>query len=300
MVVTENARGISRVIGQFLHARAAENLAAGSLRFYRQKLDNFSRYCHASGLVDVYAVTGDDLRRYLLWLKRDHRPGGVAAFFRAVHALYTWIEDEYEPEDWRNPIAKIKTPRVPEEILDPIPTETVRALLATCNNGYFGRRDRAIILLLEDTGLRAAELLALDVDAVDLALSVLYVEQGKGGYPRAVDFGSQTKRALRAYLRVRPDVDDTALFLNYYRERLQYEGLRAVIIRRAERAGVDPATLHAFRRRHVLDLHRAGESELTIQRRIGHRDGKTIHRYIKLSREDMRQAAARTHKKPRR
>lgn len=288
------------LIDKFIKAKDAENLALGSLRFYRQKLDNFLHYCEWLGKDDLFSVDQNLIREYLLQLKIKHRPGGVHGYFRAVHAFYTWVENEYEPENWKNPIRKIKAPKVPEEILDPVSPETVAAMLKACDKTFSGIRDRAMIMLLDDTGLRASELLALDMGAIDLPLCVLYVEKGKGGYPRAVDFDPDTKRALRAYLAIRPKCDSDAVFVSRYRTRLQYDGLRAVIDYRAELAGVEPTTLHAFRRKCVLDMHRAGEKDLTIQKRVGHRDPKTTQRYIKLSREDMRISARRTAKDKRR
>lgn len=280
----------------FIKVKDAENLASGSLRFYQQKLENFTRYCEWMDKTDIFSINEEDIRDYLLQLKTDHKPGGVHAFFRAVHAFFTWFDAEYEPDNWKNPIRKIKAPKVPDEILDPVSAETVTALLKACDKTQSGIRDRAMIMLLDNTGLRASELLMLDLVALDLPLSVLYVEQGKGGYPRAVDFDRDTKRAIKAYLNVRPRCDTNAIFISRYRERLTYDGLRSVITYRAKLAGVKPAMLHAFRRKHVLDMYRAGEGELTIQKRIGHRDGKTIHRYIKLSREDLRNSARRTNK----
>lgn len=283
----------------FIKVKESENLSPGSLRFYKQKLENFVNYCQWVDKTDIFSIDEEMIRDYLLQLKTDHKPGGVHAFFRAVHAFFTWHDTEYETKDWKNPIRKIKAPKVPEEILDPVSLETVEALLKACDKTQSGIRDRAIIMLLDNTGLRASELLMLDLDALDLPLSVLYVEKGKGGYPRAVDFDRDTKRALKAYLNVRPRCDTNAVFISRYRERLTYDGLRSVIIYRAKLAGVEPVMLHAFRRKHVLDMYRAGEGELTIQKRIGHRDDKTIRRYVKLSREDLRNSARRTAKNKR-
>lgn len=284
---------IDFLIDQFLKTKDAEGLAPGTLRFYKFKLSNFHNYCVSITKPDIFSINEETLRDYLLQLRPTHSPGGIHAFFRAIHAFFSWFDTEFEPENWKNPMRKVKAPKVPEEILDPISMDVVSELLKTCNNDFYGLRDRAIITLLDDTGLRASELLALDLDTLDMPLSVLYVEHGKGGYPRAVDFNHATKRALRAYLKVRPRCDVNSVFVSKYKDTLSYDGLRTMLGVRAKVARVEKVMLHAFRRKHVLDLYRAGEGELTIQKRIGHRDGKTIHRYIKLSREDMRRAAKR-------
>lgn len=268
-------------IMQFLIAKEAEGLAPRTLEFYRCKLKQAPD-----------PLTRDSIRSWLIELQTDHTPGGVHAFYRAVRAYCRWLEWEYDIPD---PTDKIKPPKVPDEILDPAPQVWVDALLSACNNSWHGIRDRAVIMLLDATGVRAGELCLLSIDAVDTALSVIYIEHGKGGYPRAVDFDKRTKRALKAWIAIRFEMP--AFFQSSYRNRLTYDTLRAIITRRSKDAGVDPMGLHAFRRKHALDLHRAGESLLTIQKRLGHHSDLVLKRYIKLSREDMIAAAARFHNK---
>lgn len=266
-------------IMQFLIAKEAEGLAPRTLEFYRCKLKQAPD-----------PLTRESIRSWLIELQTDHTPGGVHAFYRAVRAYCRWLEWEYDIPD---PTDKIKPPKVPDEILDPAPQVWVDALVSACDSSWHGIRDRAIIMLLDATGIRAGELCLLSIDAVDMALSVIYVEHGKGGYPRAVDFDKRTKRALKAWIAIRFEMP--AFFQSSYRNRLTYDTLRAIITRRSKDAGVDPMGLHAFRRKHALDLHRAGESLLTIQKRLGHHSDLVLKRYIKLSREDMIAAAARFH-----
>ena len=78
------------------------------------------------------------------------------------------------------------------------------------------------------------------MDDVDLLERQAFIRVAKGGKPRPVFFDKRTKRALKAYLAVRPDVKDQHFFLNNYQDKLQYDGLRAMVIRRAQQAGIDP------------------------------------------------------------
>lgn len=268
-------------IMKFLLAKEAEGLAPRTLEFYRCKLKQIPD-----------PLTRDSIRLWLIELQTDHTPGGVHAFYRALHAYCNWLEWEY---DVPNPIEKIKAPKVPEEILDPATQVWVDALLSVCNNTWHGIRDKAIITLLDATGIRAGELCALNISSIDLILSVVYIEHGKGGYPRAVDFDKRTKRILKEWAKIRFEMP--AFFQSGWQNRLTYDVLRAIITRRAKDAGVKPMGLHAFRRKHALDLHRSGESLLTIQRRLGHHSDLVLKKYIKLSREDMIAAAVRFHGK---
>lgn len=266
-------------IMQFLMVKEAEGLSPLTIKFYYSKLKQAPD-----------PLTRDSIRQWLIELQENHTPGGVHAFYRAVRAYCRWLEWEYDIPD---PTEKIKAPKVPQQILDPAPQVWVDALLSACDDSWHGIRDRAIVMLLDATGVRAGELCALNIEAVDTALSVVYIEHGKGGYPRAIDFDKRTKRALKAWTNIRHDLPP--FFQSSYQNRLTYDTLRALIKRRASLAGVNSMGIHAFRRKHALDLHRAGESLLTIQRRLGHRSDLVLKQYIKLSREDMIAAAVRFH-----
>jgi len=79
-----------------------------------------------------------------------------------------WYEREVEPENWRNPIHKVKSPIVPLESLDPVSIDTIKSLLATCKRGTLtDARDKASLMVLLDTGVRLAEFLSLNIGDVD-------------------------------------------------------------------------------------------------------------------------------------
>ena len=103
-----------------------------------------------------------------------------------------------EPEGWKNPIRKVKAPKVPTEPIDPVPLEVVSEMVKVCERGTFtGERDAAILLCLLDTGTRAGEFLAIDLDDINQARGDILIRQGKGHKPRTVFVGKQSKRALR-------------------------------------------------------------------------------------------------------
>jgi integrase len=87
-----------------------------------------------------------------------------------IRAFFNWHEEEAEPEDWRNPVRKVRPPKVPVEPLEPITLSDLKRLLDTCErNGFIGDRNRAILLSLLDTGCRASEFVALSVGALTAA-----------------------------------------------------------------------------------------------------------------------------------
>ena len=133
-------------------------------------------------------------------LGKKRNAGGVHAAYRAIRAFLNWVGDEYEPDAWTNPVAKVKRPKVPHEPLEPVPLPDVKKVLATCRRRTFlGDRDRAIILTLLDTGCSVNEFLSLDVSDSSLHTGAVVVQQGKGNKTGAVFLGGKARRAVARY-----------------------------------------------------------------------------------------------------
>src|SRR3989304_4747492 len=228
---------ISTTADSFLIDRQARELSRHTLKFYREFLRTFIEYCNANSLRFIQEITPDFLRRYFLAFGEKHNPGGVHGTYRTLRAFFQWlVKEEVMAPEWKNPMRKVKAPKVVLDPLEPISIEDVRALINTCQRGAFiGERDRAIFLSLLDTGARARELCNMNIKEIDLNTGAVMIRYGKGGKTRMVFMGRKTRRAMRAYLRMRHD-QSPALFVSKDRERLTYDGLRQLLERRAKLA----------------------------------------------------------------
>jgi len=147
-------------------------------------------------------------------------------------------------------------------------------------------------MTLLDTGLRAAEVTALNAADLDLRDGAIIVRHSKSRKPRAVFVGKQARRALSTYLRRRgvPHPDEP-LWLAHSSAgeggRLSYSGLRDIVRRRARRAGVVPPTLHSFRRAFAIMMLRAGADLISLSRMMGHGSLPVLMRYLKQERGDL-------------
>lgn len=278
----------------FITARKAENAARGTVKFYQQKLGKFAGWCEAQAITSIAQLTPDALRTFLLWLEEGgHNPGGIHAVYRAVRAFLRWYELEAEPENWKNPIKRVKAPKVPRLQLEPASRADINSMVSMCQQGeLIGQRDKAILLCLLDTGARAAELLSMDLEDLDITAGAILIRQGKGRKPRMVYLGKTTRRAIRAYLARRRD-NSPAFWVTKAGERLTYWGLRSMATRRAARAGVSIPTLHSFRRLFALSMLRAGTDIFTLQKLMGHSDLQVLRRYLAQTDEDTRAAHQR-------
>ncbi len=275
----------------FLMDRKANGVARGTMVFYSQKLRGFADYCDAQEVKQISQITPIFLRQYLLHLvETNHNPGGCHAFYRVIRAFLFWYENEVEPESWSNPIHKVKAPRVPIEPIEPVSNQAVMKMINTCKTtSLSGARDAALLYFMLDTGLRANEILSLNLEDVNQARGEILIRKGKGHKPRYVYIGSKTKKALRHYLSFRKD-NFEGLWVQEPRfgiERLHYGGLRQIIIRRAVDAGVEIPAPHDFRRAFAIMMLRNGTDVFTLAKSMGHEGITVLQRYLKQTNLDV-------------
>lgn len=277
-------------IEAFLFDRKAQNLSKGTLYFYQKKLELFTNYCENQLVKHITEITPQILREYLLFLEsQGHNPGGVHACYRALKTFLYWWEDEIEPENWKNPIRKVKAPKVPKTQLQPVKIATIQKMVETCGSSFTGKRDKALLLCLLDTGVRAAELCTMNIEDLDRVYCSILIPNGKGRKPRTVFLGKKSRRALRAYIRTRKD-SPQALWITKSKVRLTYWGLREIIRRRARRADVSTPGLHDFRRAFALQCLRNGVDIYSLQKLMGHADLQVLQRYLAQTTEDIQAA----------
>ena len=303
MVVVEKKRVAGLVpqwpleseIGAFLTDRMARGLSERTIQFYSSELETWQNWTLTQGTTELADITPDLLRRWLLVLGKRRNAGGVHANYRSLKAFLRWTWDENEI-DGLNPIRRVRAPKVAEELLEPLVLTDFKAMLATCGRDSFtGRRDRALLLALLDTGCRASEFLSLDLGDVDSATGAAMVRHGKGGKRRMTFLGTRSRRALRRYLRHRVDTsEEEPLWVTMQDERLKYAGLRSIVRRRAARAGVSVPSLHSFRRAFAISSLRNGVDVYSLQRLMGHADLTMLRRYLKQTETDLQEAHRKT------
>jgi len=283
-----DAPGLTSWARSFLTAKKAEGRAPTTVKVYAAVLSAFFAFCIRHRVTTLEAIDPNLIREYLLSrAEAGCSPADVHKHFRALRTWLRWYEAEAGPDGWRNPIKRVGAPKVPERPLDPASLDVLAELVKRAN-----LRDRAMLLTLLDTGLRASELTALDVADLDLAESLLTVRRGKGGKVRSVPMGATCRRAVRRWLRERP-AGGAALFCGPDGSRLTYWGLRQVVRRLAERASLPTPSLHGIRRAFALGMLRAGVDLLTLSRLMGHSGLSLLARYAKQSTADLRAAVER-------
>jgi integrase/recombinase XerD len=288
------------MIQAFLRDCRVRELSPHTVEYYRAGLANFSHWWEKFSFSQpekmVTDITPDLIRTWLLQLRETHNPGGVHAKFRALRAFLNWWQEETDAPT--NPMAKVRPPKVERPLIEGASLEDIKAMLATCTDGFLGVRDRALLMCLLDTGARAREFLAVDLDDVDLITGSVILRKTKARQPRVVFIGRKSRRALRAYLRFAKQIVRTdsapALWISRRGDRLAIPSLQGLLKRRG-RLGKLPniPSAHDFRRAHALMMLRAGTDIITLARLMGHASLEVLTRYLRQTTGDLQAAHAK-------
>ena len=280
----------------FIVDRKIQNLSKGTVEFYIDKLKLFITFCNEIDVIYIHQITAQIIRQYLLYLEdKGHNPGGIHCCFRTLKTFLLWWEVETDQENWKNPIRKVKAPKLSIEPLDPVEIDVVEKLINTCKgSALLTLRDRALLLLLLDTGARAAEVCALDLEDLDAIAGICTIRSGKGRKPRTVFLGQKARKTLRAYLKARNEIESlkglNALWVTQSGDRMEYWCLNEILRRRARTAKVEKPQLHDFRRAFALNFLRNGGDIYTLQKLMGHADLQVMRRYLAQTTEDLQTA----------
>ena len=268
----------------------SSQLSPRTVEFYDAELAFFEKYAEVEGIASIEEITPEFLRKHLLELAQHRNPGGVHARFRAIRAWLNWAWDEYEI-DARNPITRVKPPRVNSDPLPGVPVESIIKMVAACRYSRSGVRDTAIFLGLLDTACRRSEFLSLKWDDLNLLTGDVHIHNGKGNKARTVHLGKRATKALRAWQKIAPKSD--VVWTTQSGTPLSDHGLREIVRRRALDAGIDPPGLHDFRRAALLAMLRKGADAITVSRYAGHADVRVTLRYLAQTDDDLRAAHVR-------
>jgi integrase/recombinase XerD len=192
--------------------------------------------------------------------------------------LRFWYEEGYllSPID-------LKLPRLDQKQLPSLTIEELRRVIKACST----HRDRALVLLLADSGIRRAEVIALNWGDIDFSTGAVIVRRGKGGKARVAAIGATTRRALLAYRRsLSCTQSGSPMFQTRHGSRLRPAGARSIFPRLVSRVGF-LVTPHILRRTFARHSLRNGMDLITLQRLMGHSDPSMTARYIKLVTEDL-------------
>jgi len=277
---------IRQAVRDFL-SDCRRRVAPNTHTYYESALRAFTDYCEDEGVRHVEELSRRFVRRYADSLDGRMSPGGAHARLRALRVFVNWaVREELLAA---SPLPHALMPKVPQPELEVVTAGEMQALLKAVKGRRKHLRNKAVLLTLFDTGLRASELCGLQVKDL-LPDSTLYVRLGKGGKDRRVPVSKPTRRAIQAYLdKERPRSELTNLFLSGPDTALTPSGLAQLLRHLCEDAGIPVKTPHAFRRGFAVSFVKHGADLVRLRDALGHTTVTMSTRYAVMSTEDLKE-----------
>jgi integrase/recombinase XerC/integrase/recombinase XerD len=274
--------------------------AAKTRRAYGFDLEDVARWATAHGL-DPDGMTTRDLRRYASSLSERHAaPATVARRLAALRAFFRTLREHGTIA--QNPADLVPSPKRPSKL--PVvlkPDELARLLDRIPATTPLELRDRALFELAYASGLRAEELVNLDVESVLFDAEEVRVE-GKGSKTRLVPVGEEALQALARWLErgrprlAEPGDRERALFLSRSGRRLSTSDVRRRLRAWTRKVGLPGAVSpHALRHSFATHLLEGGADLRAIQELLGHASISTTQIYTRVESARLRKAYAKSH-----
>lgn len=300
----------------FLSAKMAENIRERTLADYRSYWRYFMEWL-SDAYPDVSTVgqlTTSIIRDYVAYMQHDHRrygtdpyrkkddrklsPSTVKSRLRAIQTMCAFWFAEGLTED--NPAEKIKAPRMDLPDRQGLTDEQVAAILkAPDKDTFVGLRDRTLILLLVDCGLRISEALRLQTQHFDFRARCIRLpaELNKNRKPRIIPLSAAVVREIiRLVEETQYYFNTEYIFVSDYGDPLKADHFRKRLKNYAKMAGIDTTRVqvspHRFRDYFITNYLLNGGDLFTLQRIVAHADVKTTQGYVKLNETAIRDSHA--------
>ncbi len=253
------------------------------LRIVSEHLDN----------PQIEEITTKQITDFFAYLRENQRTEStVQVYWRTIRSLYNWASTELEIK--KRPDAAIPAPRFVTRVIEPFTRDEVYKLLKAC----LSKRDKAIVMLLLDTGLRVSEAARLTLEDVDLESGGVRVRawhNGKKSKPRVVRLGANARRVLWSYIsgRTDPQSKTTPFLATNAGKPLERYGLGNILERIGNRAQVEGVHPHRFRHTFAIEFLRNGGNIFELQVLLGHSSLEMVRHYLSIAESDLETAHKR-------
>ena len=274
----------------FVSRCQALNLSPGTLNWYGFILRDLIDFHYSKGIYDLQDVGTAHLRNFIVHLRqRGQASETVFRTFGGLRCAFSfWSREGYLVQ---NPMALVEKPRRERVLIRPLTPEQAMTLLEQPNTGNVeGLRDKAMMMLMLDSGMRVSEVIAVEADRIDWLHCTLTV-MGKGRKERLVPFSAKTGQALLEYARARAQalIRASHFFLGRTGKGLERNKIRKLVHHYGVKAEIHGVRLspHTLRHTFAVLYVRGGGDSFSLQEILGHSTLEMTRRYVHLARHDI-------------
>ncbi|GER86581.1 hypothetical protein KDW_07430 [Dictyobacter vulcani] len=305
---------VQRAIDDYLDDHVGGNHSNKTLEWHRTALGLFQAYLeNGREITLVGEIDSPDISAWFTYLRKTPGARGkmrnertIQTYARSARAFFHWLVRQGTITD--NPFARVAFPKVGKPLIKTISDEEFERLLLACappnEDGLFAERatvrNRAILWLFYDSGIRLSELIHLRLEDFDRKHGLITVK-GKGSKERRIALGQNCLRNLLHYLdRHRPDareldewgsLGEDHVFLAETRKPLTKNGVTLLFARLKKRSGITGKRIspHIFRHTFAIRYLKLGKDPFSLQELLGHEDMATVKLYMHMNDEDIQE-----------
>jgi len=277
---------LSEAILEFMIDQRTRGNSAATLSYYDNVLSFFSDF---AGNIELIDLTLPLCRQYYLKLSDSGiKSVSIQSYIRGLRAFLNWLyRNEYIDTDICN---KFRLPKATREIIDILTDEEIHHLFSSIGNrSWLALRNRLIIALMLDSGLRRHEVVTLTMSSVYFKDRYIIVKQGKGDKQRIVPFGEFTADILARYLKATEfNKDREALLIKVSDNRYGWDPITDVTLKQLfrklkRRTGISKLHPHLLRHTFATRYLENGGNIYTLQAILGHTSLEMVKRYLHLA-----------------
>lgn len=289
-------------VDQYLkYLREDKKLTGNSLDAYQRDLADYGRFCREKGIDDILKAENTHVVAYLLHLTETGKsPSTLNRKLASIRAFYRYaIEQEWIS---KNPASNVKAPKIERKEIEYLTVDEVETLLSMpSGQSAKEKRDKAILELMYATGIKVNELIAANVEDINLRIG-FFTCPGTIGKARIVPIGRMARIAIEEYLDgpreelMRGKEDERALFINFYGDRMSRQGLWKILKTYGKKAGLDgKITPHILRNSFAVHMVQNGADLKSLQELLGHEDISATQIYLSVMKNRIKDVYDHTH-----
>jgi integrase/recombinase XerC len=282
---------IDNYIEELVHRRFSDF----TVKSYKTDLEEFCSFLRKNGKSSFSEIDRKDIRSFMgELLSYGYKKSSVSRKLSAIKSFCKFLERNKIIKG--NPSISVKTPRIEKSIPSFLSEEEMRRMLDfPAQEKELDIRNKAILETLYATGIRASELVNLDLSMFDINSKLLKV-YGKGKKERIIPVARAAFKALNRYISEVRGYKEDALFLSKSGKRMTQRDLQRIV----KKAIVKVATLnqmspHTMRHTFATHLLNRGANLRAVQELLGHESLSTTQIYTHVSIEKLKEEYKRAH-----
>jgi len=287
---------LSKALEGLILSKSAEGKSPHTLLVYRYGVN---KLISLSGDRELDQITRQDMEAFFTHLRKSElSEASIANVWRGIRVLYKWAEKEF---NCPRPEKDLPRPFAPANHIQPFTEQECKAILGACGYSSSARvkdrksftmrrptaeRDRAIVLTLLDTGIRAGELTRIKTADVDIhtgEIRIMPYRSGLKSRGRSVYLANASRSHVWRYTQRNPG--NVYLFQSGSRP-MNRDSLYKLLRRLGQRSGVKNVHPHRFRHTFAIQYLRNGGDIYTLQMLLGHASWKMVRHYLELAQSD--------------